>query len=225
MISSNLKNANLVMGLNILLGALAILLFGCATPKNYDQFRAAHPKSILVLPPKNQSTDVRGTYSFLSTVTLPIAEKGFYIFPVAVVDHMMKENGLPSANEMHEVSLKKIKEILNPDAVLYLTLEQYGSKFVVVQSQTTVAAAGKLVSTASGQVLWEGKIVKTVASSSNNGGGLAGLLVSAIVTQAVNSSVDYAHDVSVIASHELFMTDGQGLLNGPYKQDSTNSRY
>ncbi len=200
---------------NILLVAVALSLVGCATPKNYDKFRAANVKSILVLPPKNESTDVRGTYSFLSTVTMPIAEKGFYVFPVSVVDQMMKDNGLPSANEMHEVALKKIKEILNPDAVLYINLEQYGSKFVIVESQTTVAATGKLVSTATGEVLWQGEVVKSV-SSSNNGGGLAGMLIGAVVSQAVNSTVDHAHEVSIIASHELFMTEGQGLINGPY---------
>lgn len=209
--------------MNILLGTLILLLVGCATPKNYDKFRAAHPKSILVLPPKNQSTDVRGTYSFLSTVSQPVAEMGFYIFPVTVVDQMMKENGLPSANEMHEVSLKKIKEIINPDAVLYLTLEQYGSKFVVIESQTTVVASGKLVSTVSGEVLWEGKVVKVI-SSSNGGGGLVGALLGAVVSQAVNSSVDHAHEVSVLASNELFMTDGQGLINGPYKQVPTTAK-
>jgi len=205
---------------NLLSSTLVLILAGCATPKNYDKFRAANPRSILVLPPKNLSTDVRGTYSFLSTVTMPIAEKGFYIFPVTVVDQMMKENGLPSANEMHEVSLKKIQEIINPDAVLYITLEQYGSKFVVIQSQTTVVASGRLISTASGELLWEGKIQKTIASS-DGGGGIAGLLVSAMVSQAINSSIDHAHQVSVIASQELFMTDGQGLLNGPYKPAST----
>lgn len=206
--------------LKLSFGALVFILVGCATPKNYDKFRSAKPRSILVLPPKNQSTDIRGTYSFLSTVSMPIAEKGFYIFPVVVVDQMMKENGLPSANEMHEVSLKKIKEILNPDAVLYLNLEQYGSKFVVVQSQTSVVASGKLVSASTGEVLWEGRVVKSVSSSDSSGGGLAGLLISAVVSQAVNSSVDHAHEVSIIASHELFATEGQGLLNGPYKKES-----
>lgn len=204
---------------NLFLGILALVLVGCVTPKDYEAFRAARPRSILVLPPKNNSTDIRGTYSFLSTVTSPIAEKGFYVFPVAVVDQMMKENGLPSANEMHEVSLKKIKEIINPDAVLYITLEQYGTKFVLVQSQTTVVATGRLVSASSGAVLWEGQVAKVI-SSSDGGGSIAGMLVGAMVNQAVNSSIDYAHDVSVVASQELFMTEGQGLLNGPYKPDS-----
>lgn len=204
------------MGFKLFISALVLVLVGCATPKNYDRFRALHPRSILVLPPKNQSTDIRGTYSFLSTVTMPIAEKGFYIFPVAVVDEMMKQNGLPSANEMHEVSLKKIREIINPDAVLYITLEQYGSKFVLLQSQTSVVASGRLVSTATGEVLWEGRVNKVI-SSSDSGGSLGGLLVYAMVSQAINSSVDHAHQVSEVASQELFMTEGQGLLNGPYK--------
>lgn len=204
------------LNLNILLGVMLLVLTGCVTPKNYDKFRAAKPRSILVLPPKNHSTDIRGTYSFLSTVTMPIAERGYYIFPVAVVDQMMKDNGLPSADEMHQVSLKKIKEIINPDAVLYITLEQYGQKFVVVESQTVVTASGKLVSAINGDVLWEGKIEKVI-SSNNGGGGLGGLLVGAIVSQAVNSTADNAHDVSIVASQELFMTEGQGLLQGPYK--------
>ncbi|MBY0451626.1 MAG: DUF799 domain-containing protein, partial [Bdellovibrionaceae bacterium] len=153
----------------LIVAALVLILAGCASPKNYDRFRAANIRSILVLPPKNQSTDLRGTYSFLSTVTMPIAEKGFYVFPVAIVDQMMKDNGLPSANEMHQVSLKKIKEIINPDAVLYITLEQYGSKFVIVQSQTTVVASGKLYSASTGQLLWEGRVNKTIASSDSGG--------------------------------------------------------
>ena len=39
----------------------------------------------------SHSTDVRATYSYLSTVTMPLAEKGFYVFPVALVDQMMKD--------------------------------------------------------------------------------------------------------------------------------------
>ena len=43
------------------------------------------------------------------------------------------------------------------------------------------------------------------------------MLVNAVVSQAINSTVDHAHNVSMTASQELFMTDGKGLLNGPYK--------
>ncbi len=200
----------------------AFLLFGCATPGpyNYDKFRAAKPRSILILPPTNQSTDIRGTYGFLSTVTRPVAEKGYYVFPVAVIDQMMKENGLPTSNEMHQISLKKIREIINPDAVLYLNLEQYGTKFVLVDSQTTVTVSGKLLSAKSGEVLWEGRATG-VRSSSSGSGGLTSMLVNAMINQAVRSSTDYAHEVSVQVGDELFSKRDQGLLNGPYKTNSS----
>jgi hypothetical protein len=195
---------------------LLALFVGCATPYNYENFRAAKPRSILILPPINQSTDVRGTYSYLSTVTMPVAERGFYVFPVAVVDQMMKENGLPSANEMHQASIKKIREIMSPDAILYLTLEKYGTTFVVVDSQTTVTVSGKLISAITGDVLWEGKASATPGSSSGNSGGLAGLLVAAVIKQAVSSSTDEAHKVSAQANQMLFNGKDTGLLNGPY---------
>lgn len=191
------------------------LLFSCATPYNYEKFRAAKPRSILILPPVNQSTDVRGTYSYLSTVTMPVAEKGFYVFPVALIDQMMKENGLPSANEMHQASIKKIKEIINPDAILYLTLEKYGTTYVLVDSQTTVSVSGKLISTFTGEVIWEGRASVT-PSSSSGGNGLAEMLVGAVIKQAVNSSTDQAHNVASQANNSLFHTEGSGLLNGPY---------
>lgn len=191
------------------------LVVSCATPYNYERFIAAKPRSILILPPMSNSTDVRATYSYLSTVTQPVAEKGFYVFPVALIDQMMKENGLPSANEMHQASVKKIREIINPDAILYLTLENYGTSYVIIDSQTTVTVSGKLISAVTGEVIWEGKASANDGSQSS-GGGLAGVLIGAIIKQAVNSSLDQARKVAPLANQQLFYADQQGLLNGPY---------
>lgn len=191
-----------------------LLLVSCATPYNYENFRAAKPRSILILPPMSNSTDVRATYSYLSTVTMPVAEKGFYVFPVALIDQMMKENGLPAANEMHQASVKKIREIINPDAILYLTLERYGTSYVVVDSQTTVTVSGKLISAVTGEVIWEGQA--SASDGSSNNGGLAGALLGAVIKQAINSSTDQAHEIAPQANQNLFYTKDQGLLNGPY---------
>ncbi len=50
-----------MLGVLLVAGALG----GCATVKPYDytNYRAHPPRSILVLPPLNQSTDVLGPYS------------------------------------------------------------------------------------------------------------------------------------------------------------------
>jgi len=194
--------------------ALATLLTGCVTrPYDYTNFHAHPPRSILVLPPLNQSTDVRGTYGYLSTVTMPLAEMGYYVFPVAVVDQFMKENGLPTAGEMHEVPLNKIREIVGADAVLYVTLKQYGSKYEVITSATIVTAEAKLVDTQTGLTLWEGKA--SAEQSSSSGNIIADLIVAA-VDQAINSSTDQAHEVSRLANAQLFTIKDHGLLYGPY---------
>ncbi len=193
--------------------ALALTLTGCVAPYDYTNFRAHPPRSLLVLAPLNESTDVRGTYGYLSGVTRPLAEMGFYVFPVAVVDQFMKENGMPTAGEMHQIPLNKISDVFGADAVLYLTVKQYGSKYQVITSTTTVAAEGKLTDVRTGVTLWEGKAI--VQQSSSSGNALADLVV-VVVDQAINSSTDQAHNLAPQVNAQMFMTKDHGLLDGPY---------
>jgi hypothetical protein len=190
------------------------LLASCASkPYDYSNYRAHPPRSILVLPPLNDSTDVGATYGYLATITKPIAELGYYVFPVAVVDQVLKENGLPTAGEMHQISLKKVHDLIGADAVLYATIKQYGSKYQVISSTTVVAAEAELVDVKTGILLWKGSVNLQVSSSSGN------ILVDLIASpfeQAVNQSTDQAHNVSATANSILFNTKDQGLLPGPY---------
>src|SRR5262245_58283091 len=143
----------------IVLMLAALGISGCVNvpPYDYTNYRAHPPRSILVLPPLNESTSVEGTYGYLSTVTEPIAERGYYVFPVAVIDQFMKDNGLPTPGEMQEAPLAKIVEVTGADAVLLLTLRQYGSQYHVVDSTTTVEVLAKLVDTRTGILLWQGR--------------------------------------------------------------------
>jgi len=195
--------------------ALCLAITGCQTPppRDYTNFRHHHPRSILVLPPLNESTAVEATYSYLSTVTRPLAELGYYVFPIAVVDRFLKENGLPTAGEMHQAPLAKVNEIIGADAVLYITLAQYGTKYQLINSVTTVQARAKLVDTKTGLTLWEGEGIAQEAS------GVSGNpivdLVAAAVTQVANATTDRAHVVSGMANANLFTIKNRGLLYGP----------
>lgn len=194
----------------------ALMLAGCAAkPYDYTNFRQHPPRSILVLPPLNESTAVEATWGYHSTVTRPLAERGFYVFPVAVVDQFLKENGLPGAGEMHQVPLNKVAEILGADAVLYITVEEYGTKYQVLNAATIVKARANLVDTRTGVLLWAGKTL--VQRNSNSGqGNLLAAVVAAAITQIIASSTDAAHNLSGPANVRLFTTKDQGLLYGPY---------
>ena len=204
----------LVVALTLLAAAA---LGGCVSPPHpydYTNFRAHPPHSILILPPLNQSTDLEATYGWLSTATQPLAELGYYVFPVEVVDTFFKENGMPTAGEMHQAPLERVREITGADAVLFVTLEQYGSKYQLINTATIVSVRAKLVDTHSQVLLWEGHGLAEQDSSGS--GSLLVDVLGALVAQAVNSQTHPAHQLSRTANQNLFHSPSQGLPYGPY---------
>jgi len=212
--------------LGLLACLLGLLAGGCAAPpKDYTAFQAHRPRSILVLPPLNESTNVAAPYSCLSVATRPLAEMGYYIFPVSLTDELFKANGMPTPGEMHQVPLNKVHDIIGADAVLYLTVKQYGTKYVILSSNTEVLVTGRLVDVATGTTLWEGSGIAMDNSGSSSGGGIGGLIASAIVaagTQIFNSSTDHAHEIAPLAFWNLAALHEQGLLYGPYSPQAGN---
>jgi len=206
----------LLRPLSVAIVAAALGVAGCKTiePYDYTNFRAHPPRSILVLPPLNETVTVEATYGYLSTVTQPIAERGYYVFPVAVADQFMKDNGLPTAGDMQQAPLAKFAEVVGADAVLFLTLKQYGSKYQVVSATTTVEVLAKLVDTRTGILLWQGR--GFAESKSPNASNPIATLIAAAVVQAINKKGDSAHGVSREANAHLFAAENTGLPYGPY---------
>ncbi|HEY9102969.1 DUF799 domain-containing protein [Chitinimonas sp.] len=208
---------------------LIVLASGCATaPKSYDYtaFREAKPRSIVVLPPLNSSPDVKATYSMLAQMSYPLAESGYYVLPVSLVDAAFKENGLSNAAEVHAVPTAKLREIFGADAALYVEVKEYGSSYRIISSETAVAAEARLVDLRTGQTLWTGSARSSSAeNNNNNNNGLAGMLIGALINQIANSVSDKSHTYAGITSQRLLTAGGgQGrLLYGPrnakYGQD------
>jgi len=184
---------------------------------DYTAFRNADPHSILILPPLNKSTEVVAPYSVMSQLVTPIAESGFYVFPVAVVDQTFKNNGLTVANDIQALPIQKIREIFAADAALYLTIEQYGTNYVVLASDTVVGVSATLVDLRTGDTLWQGAASASSAESrGNNGGGLVGMLVEAALNQIIETVTDRGFDIAAITSNRLLSADSHnGLLHGP----------
>ena len=198
---------------------VTVLFSGCAAPTkqiDYSAFKASRPHSILVLPPLNESPDIRATYSVLSQVTYPLAEAGYYVLPVAVVDETFRQNGLTVPADIHEVKSEKLRQIFGADAALYLAVSEYGSRYMVISSVTTVAVKAKLVDLRSGDTLWTGTAQAANDSSANSSGGVIGMLLNALVTQVINQSTDAAYGVAGMVSIKL-LSAGQpaGILYGP----------
>jgi len=204
------------LGTLAVLTLAAALVSSCAAREkvDYQPYRMHMPHSILVLPPMNESLDVEAPASYLSTISRPIAECGYYVYPVAVIDSFLKENGIPDAAEAHAISLVKIHEVIGADAVLYVTIEDWGQKYQVISSTTIVKARAKLVDVATGTVLWTGTSFATQGSG-DAGGGAVGMLVNAVLTQVVSSISDPTYDLSRQANTAMVFENDRGFLMGP----------
>ncbi|URN98707.1 DUF799 domain-containing protein [Leclercia adecarboxylata] len=200
--------------------ALTLVVTGCTTnktpPADYSAFKESKPRSILVLPPTNKSPDVNATHGFLSNVTWPLAESGYYVFPVAVVEETFKQNGATNPEDINAIPLKKLHDIFGADAVMYINITDYGTSYQVINSDTRVTASARLVDLRTGKELWTGfASASSNEGQSNNNGGLLGLVINAAITQIAHSAMDKAYDIAGVASARLFSPGPRGLLYGP----------
>lgn len=194
------------------------LTVGCATRKSYDytEYKTSDPKSILILPPKNSTPDVKASYSLYSHTQRPLSEAGYYVFPIALVDETFKNNGLTVIDDIHLVDTAKLYQIFGADAALYIDIKEYGTKYYIVKSASVVTAQGRLVDLKSGNLLWEGSATASSEEGKDNQGGLAGMLISAIVDQVVGSVFDKSYSVSAITTNRLLSPmKHDGVLYGP----------
>ena len=166
-----------------------------------------------MLPPLNESPEVLAPYSYLSTVSLPIAEQGYYIFPVAVVDAFLKENGMPTPGEMHQIPLSKVRSVFGADAILYVVIKEWGTEYQVINSKTTVVAQGRMVDVDTGTVIWTATTVVRDDSSSGQDNIIA-MLISALIGQIVNTTFDHAHSLCHRANASMVYDDHHGFLCG-----------
>lgn len=199
-------------------------LTACATPEPYDYsaFKQSKPKSILVLPPSNQSPDVNASYSMLSKVTYPLAESGYYVFPVAVVDEAFRQNGMTTPEDIHNVPLDRLYDIFGADAVLYIDVEEYGTSYKVFSSDTRVTANAELVDMRTGQKLWSGAATASSAEQSSGSGSLLVMMVQAVIEQVANTLTDKGHEISGITSVRLLSAGmPNGILYGPRSPNSS----
>lgn len=202
-------------------GLLCMLLFvlvGCAAPQrnvDYAAFRESKPASILVLPPLNTSVEPAASDAVLAQATFPLAESGYYVVPVAVMEETFRQNGVVSADDIHGLPASRLRDIFGADAALYMTIKQYGSSYQVLVSTTTVEIDASLIDLRSGAKLWEGS-EKLVHSNNNSGGGIIGMLVQAVVDQVVNTLSDRGYEVAGLADNQLLRAGKSGgILYGP----------
>lgn len=181
----------------ILLAIAGKVIIGCA-PKAItkgEEFPLMYeetPLTILIMPPMNESTAADAKEYYATTVQEILSHWGYYVFPYEITADILKMEGIYDAELVRNIPTSKFREYFGADAVLFTTIKKWDLSYMVLSSTLTVSIDEELKSTKTDQTLWKynGTVVVDL-SGGNAGGGVAGLIASAVITAAQTAMADY----------------------------------
>lgn len=194
-----------------------IVLSGCATvdPDRLNAFHTANPSSILIVPVVNDSTDVMAPTSVLATLPFSLAEHGYYTFPVNTVKTVLEAEGYYEPAEVHAAPPESLAELFGADAILYVAINEWTSKYMLFSTTTEVDFDYRIVS-ADGSELWKAnKRLAYTPQNNSSGNPLADLIASAITAAIERASPNYL-PLTRRANNEVFYGPNVGLPPGPH---------
>ncbi len=204
---------------SILVLLLSLWVSGCAhefQSYDYSAFNAERPRSILIVPISNESVELYAADMMVTSVSQPLGERGYYVFPVMLTDALLRDLGLPEAGLIHQMPPQKFYEHFGCDAVLFITIKDWSSKYVVIQNMRYIKARYLLVNAHSGNVLWDHTQEQSLGSG-DGGGGLLSMVISAAVDKVMTETFDSAYrGVAKLTNSNSFTQAGFGLPAGPY---------
>lgn len=203
-----------------LLCVLVVLwIAGCAHKAeryNYAQFRTENPRSILIVPVVNRSLDVDAPNYFLSSISVPIAERGYYVFPVNLVKQVMNDDGLSDADMVHGNDPVQLASVFGADSVMYISISRWDAQYAVISTTVTVELVYSLKSGKTGEEIWKNKQKLVYTPQNNSAGSPLATLIAAAITAAVQKAAPNYMPLAHQANDQAIYTAGQGLPAGPY---------
>jgi len=198
--------------------AVLVMIAGCAAaPKrpDYTQLRTESPRSILVVPATNKSVEVNAPDYFLATIAEPLAERGYYVFPVNMVRSVLADDGLSDADLVHAGDPRRLGELFGADAVMYISIERWDAKYVLITTSVTVELTYSLKSAHTGQELWSNHQRVVYSPQASNSAGLAGLIADAVAAAITKAAPNYI-PLARQANGQAINLKHTGLPAGPY---------
>jgi hypothetical protein len=177
------------------------------------------PRSVIVLPARNDTTAAEAGRLFISTISKPLIERGYYVYPPEVVAEILRREGIYD-EQAWDIPPQNFRRYLGADAVLYVRIRNWDTSYVVVASSVAVALEYRLVDTVSGDTIWQDE--RVVARSSGDSMQVGGDALTWLIFSTVNATVtaistDYvtlANEANSLAVREIY----PGVYNPGYDQ-------
>lgn len=204
------------------LSILAILfsLTGCVSPPppyDWSAFENAKPKSILVVPVLNKSVDVDAPLYALSTLSQPLGEQGYYVFPINTVKTTLEHEGLYEGEAIKAIGSDTLTKWFGADSILFVQINQWEANYAVLSTTVTVAIEYSLQDKF-GNVIWTEQVKQQYQPQQQNSSGnpLADLIAAAIVAGITRAEPNYM-PLMHQANTQAMVLGHRALPHGPYR--------
>lgn len=194
------------------------LLAGCVTQpvkKDLSAFVAVAPRSILVVPIVNKSLDVDAPNYVLSSLPVPLAEKGYYVFPVNTTKFVLEQEGYYEGDQIHQLPPEVLAKLFDADAILYVTINRWDAQYIVFSTQVTVEFDYRIVGR-DGTELWRENKRMVYAPENNSSGSPLAMLISAAINAAITRAAPNYMPLTRQANYQVFYGP-QAFPDGPLK--------
>jgi hypothetical protein len=213
----------------IALLSTALLISGCGggrkLSKDYTAFRASNPNSILVAPVINHSNEVDAADLFMTTLAVPLAERGYYVFPTNASKKLMDAEGLGDPGLIHQAPTTDLGRVFGADSIMYVEVIDWKTGYQVVNNKIQVEFLYTLKSAKDNSVLWQDQQKYVYSRSANTGNLLANMVANAI-QGAINSTKRDFTPLAQQANILVLTPAGTGVPFGPRSSDAKkNDKY
>ena len=201
----------------IVFALVAMLFASCAQKitrgEQYPKMYAEKPLTIAVMPPINRTNHVEAKDYFYTTLYAPLCEKGYYVFSPMMTMELYQTESAYDAEMFLERDLSQFRNILNADAAMFTIIKSW--KRNNVGGSITAGVEYILRSTKTGETLYQREGLIKV-DTSTGGGGLIGLVATAISTAATDKVV-----AGRVCTAYVLSDMPEGKYGGMYDKDQS----
>jgi hypothetical protein len=184
-------------------------------PKDFTAYHAADPHSILVVPVANESLDVDAPNYVLSSLAVPLAEKGYYVFPLNTTKVVLEQEGFYEPDQIRNVPAENLAKLFGADAVLYVTIKRWDAQYAVLSTAVTVEFDYKMVDR-QGVEIWTATQAMVYQPQQQNSGNPIADLIGAAITAAITRASPNYMPLTRQANQAVFISGPNAIPDGPY---------
>lgn len=157
----------------------------------YGALYEEEPEVLLIMPPINNSTNVSAKDYFYTSMTVPLAEAGYYVLPpLMTLEVLQRESGYDSELFIDK-DLSRFKEILGADVAVFTIIQAWDKS--MLEGSVSVTLDYIFKSTKTNRVLYRkrGVVYENTSQFIDTGDDLISLIASIAASALSTALTDY----------------------------------